>query len=389
MTDAMTDTRPLVYLIAGEPSGDRLGAGLMAALKAETGGAIDFTGIGGPAMQAEGLESLFPMSDLAVMGVAEVVPRLLQLLRRIREAVADARRKKPSVMVTIDSPDFSFRVAKQLKGQGFPLVHYVAPSVWAWRPGRARKIARFLDHVLCLLPFEPDYFTVEGLDATFIGHPVVDAGGRGDGAAFRARHGIAADAPLMLMLPGSRHSETSRLLPVFADTVARLAEQFPGLAVATPTVATVADAVRAAVDRWPVAVNVVEGDDEKWDAMAAAGAALAASGTVALELAVAGCPSVIAYRLSPASALFARRIIGVDYVNLVNLTLDRPAVPELLLEDCRSQKLVPAMAELLGNEAAREAQRQAYQQALAALGRDGASPSTRAARAVLGVLGNA
>ncbi len=383
----MSKERPLVYLIAGEPSGDSLGADLMVALRGETQGAIEFAGIGGPDMTGQGLQSLFSMDDLAVMGVAEVLPRLTLLLGRIRETVADARARKPDIVITIDSPDFSFRVSKRLKGNGFPLVHYVAPSVWAWRPGRATKIARFLDHVLCLLPFEPPFFTAAGLGASFVGHPVVSRGiEKGDAAGFRARHEIPEASRIVLMLPGSRHSEISRLLPVFEQTFRRLIDRFPDLVIVTPTVATVADAVRDQVASWSIPVIVVEGGTEKIDSMAAANAALAASGTVGLELAAAGCPSVIAYRVHPLTAWIAKRVIRVRYANLVNLILDREAIPERIQDNCRWESLVPALEGVLSDPGAIEAQRNAYNQALDALGRGGPPPSTLAARAILSIL---
>ena len=220
---------PLIYLIAGEASGDALGASLMAALKIRLGGAIRFAGVGGPLMADEGLDSLFPMDDLAVMGLAEVVPRLPRLLTRMAETRADVLAKNPAVLVTIDAPDFCFRVAKKVKAlrPGLPIVHYGAPTVWAWRPKRAKAVARFLDHMLCLYPFEPPYFTREGLAASFIGHPIalsmgVQPGADDRAADFRARHDVAADAQVLAVLPGSRGGELDRLLPVFGETLTHL-----------------------------------------------------------------------------------------------------------------------------------------------------------------------
>lgn len=381
------DAPPLVFLVAGEPSGDALGARLMAALKARTGGAVRFAGIGGEGMAAQGLDSLFPMSELSVMGLIEVLPRLPGILRRLGETAREVRRLRPAAVVTIDSPDFCFRLAKRLRGTGVPLIHYVAPSVWAWRPGRARKIAGFLDHLLALLPFEPPFFEREGLACTFVGHPVVESGAdQGDGVAFRARHGIPAEAPLICVLPGSRRSETSRLLPVFARTVAGLRERRPALRAVVPVIGAVADEVAGAVADWPVPTTVVRERAEKYDAFAAAAVALAASGTVALELAMADLPAVIAYRLSPPSAWLARRLIRVPYVSLVNLVLDRPVMPELLQEDCRPERLVAALASLLDDGAARRAQTEAGREALVRLGRGGPSPGERAATVVLDVI---
>jgi lipid-A-disaccharide synthase len=278
-------------------------------------------------------------------------------------------------------------LAKRLRGAGIPLIHYVAPSVWAWRPGRARKIAAFLDHLLALLPFEPPYFEREGLACTFVGHPVVESGvDLGDGRRFRERHGITADAPLICVLPGSRRSETSRLLPIFAQAVAGLRATRPDLAAVVPVIGAVADEVARATADWPVPTTVVHGRADKIDAFAAANVALAASGTVALELAMAETPTVIAYRVSPISAWLARRLVRVSYANLVNLVLDRPAIPELLQEDCRPERLTAALDALLADETARRVQVEAGREALARLGRGGPSPGNRAATAVLDVI---
>jgi lipid-A-disaccharide synthase len=377
------DPVPLIYLVAGEPSGDVLGAGLIAALKELCDGRIRFSGIGGSRMVAEGFDSLFPMAELSIMGGAEILPHVPRLLKRIRQTVANIRAMRPDVLVTIDSPGFCFRVAKRLQGEGIPLVHYVAPTVWAWKPRRARKISRFLDHLLVLLPFEPPYFEVENLDCTFVGHPVMDSGAdAGDGDGFRRRHDIAPGTPVLCVLPGSRRSETGRLLPVFAETVARLKLGRPDLTVVVPTVETVADDVAAATARWPVPAIVVTGETEKYDAFAAADAALAASGTVALELALAKVPSVIAYRLNPISGWLARRLVRVRFVNLVNLVLDKQAVPEFLQDDCRPDRLAAALERLLDDENSRAEQIDAMIKALERLGLGGPSPSVRAAEVV-------
>ena len=379
---------PLVYLIAGEPSGDRLGARLIAALREETQGGVRISGVGGPEMEKLGLTPLFPMADLSVMGVAEVLPRLPLILARIQQTVTDVRARLPAVVVTIDAPEFSFRVAARLKSEDIPLIHYVAPSVWAWRPGRAAKIAKFLDHLMTLLPFEPPYFEAEGLSATYVGHPVVESD-YGDGNGFRHRHGIATEAPLIAALPGSRISEVSRLLPIFTRTIARLSEIFPNLRVVMPTVETVASTVRHGLEGWPIPVIVIDTEGEKIDALAAADVSLAASGTVALELAMSGTPAVITYRMNPISGWLAKRLIHVRFANLVNLILDHEAIPERLLNRCRPEVLIDDLSELLGNPDAQAAQRTAYDQALTELGRGGdVPPSRRAARVVLSVIGS-
>jgi len=378
---------PTIFLVAGEPSGDALGARLMSALKEARGDAVRFAGIGGAGMAAEGLDSLFPMGELSLMGLAEVLPHVPRLLRRIDETVSAIRAQRPDAVVTIDSPGFSFPVARRLAGSGIPLIHYVAPSVWAWRPGRARKIAGFLDHLLALLPFEPPYFRAEGLACTFVGHPVLESGaGDGGGPAFRRRHGIGDDVPLLCLLPGSRQGEVSRLLPVFAETVALVAKSRLDVEVVLPSVEGLAAAVSSATAMWPVRVRVVTGDAEKFDAFAAADVALAASGTVALELAMAKTPAVIAYRMHPLTGWLARRLVRVRYVSLVNLVLDRPVMPELLLGECRADRLAKAVTSLLDDPQARAAQASGAAEALAVLGLDGAAPSRRAADIVLDVI---
>ena len=382
---------PRIYVIAGEPSGDLLGGRLMAGLKAATRGTATFAVIGGEAMRAEGLQSLFPMAELSVMGLVEVLPRIPRILRRVGETVADIERLRPDAVVTIDSWGFTGRVQKRLKARcpDIPRIHYVAPMVWAWKPDRTRKLAAVLDRLLTLLPFEPQWFVKDGLPSVHVGHPVVESGAEtGDGAAFRARHGIAPDAPVLVVLPGSRHSETSRLLPVFAGAVRRLAERQPGLTVVVPTVETVAAEVKAAVAHWAVPARVVENRAEKYDAFAAGTAALAASGTVALELALARLPSVIAYRVSPLSAFVATRFLGlkVKYATLVNMVMDAPVMPEFLQTDCTEERLAEAVGALLADAGARARQIERAGEAMRRLGYGGPSPSARAAEAVLAVI---
>lgn len=378
---------PLVFLIAGEPSGDAIGARLMAALRARHGPDIRFAGLGGDAMIAEGLESLFPISEISIMGLLEILPRLSLVLRRIRETVAAIQVSRPDVVVTIDSPAFCFRVWRQLGNASPPLVHYVAPTVWAWRPERAQKFADAIQHLLVLLPFEPPYFKKVGLPCTFVGHPVLESGAdKGDGAAFRAQHDISDDALVLGVLPGSRRGEVGRLLRPFGDTVRRLAVMHPGLRVIVPTVPTVAGLVRAAVADWPVETLVVPDLSQKYHAMAACDAALAASGTVALELGMAGIPMVIGYRLNTLTGLVIKRLVRVKYVCLINLLLDRAAVPEFLLSDCRAGLITPEVDKLLIDGAARNSQLDASAEAIDGLSAGTARPSDRAAQAVLDII---
>lgn len=371
---------PLVFLIAGEPSGDQLGARLMAALKQETGGRVRFAGIGGELMAGEGLESRFPIRELAVMGFFEVLPHLVLILRRIRETVAAVKAIRPDAVVTIDSPGFTLEVAQRLKGEGIPLIHYVAPQVWAWKPWRAKQIARYLDRLLVLLPFEPPYFERHGLAADFVGHPAVEAAVEAGGP------GGEAGGPTLLVLPGSRKGEVGKLLPVFAAVVRDLAPRHPGMKVVIPTVETVEEMVHAQTAGWPVPVEVVRGAEAKAKAFRAATAALAASGTVALELAVAKVPTVVAYRFAGIVGLLPPSLLGVPFVSLANLIVGREVQPEYLQRRCRARFLLPAIERLLSDPAARAAQRDGYRGVVEALTPPETSPSRAAARRVLDCL---
>lgn len=383
-------TAPLVYLVAGEPSGDILGARLMRALKLRTQGRVRFAGVGGESMAEEGLTSLFPQSDIAVMGLAEVVPKIPTVLKRVRAVVDDVIAQRPAVVVTVDSLGFNGRVAKALiaRKSRIPRVHYVAPMVWAWKPGRAKKIAKIFDHLMCLLAFEPPYFTPHGLATTHVGHPVIEGGaGKGDGVAFRTRHGIDPAATVLCLLPGSRANEVARMLPVLHDAAEILRARHPDLAVVIPTVATVADLVRDVTAGWKRPPHIVRGEAERWDAFAAADAAMATSGTVALELAQARVPFVIGYRGSPISAWLARKMISIKYATLLNHVSNEMIVPEYLQEACTPDALAAATDRMLCDSAARAVFQARTGAALAELVGPFASPSGEAADVVLRAAG--
>ncbi|MDE2334251.1 MAG: lipid-A-disaccharide synthase [Rhodospirillales bacterium] len=376
----------LVYLVAGEQSGDVLGARLMAALRAARPD-LAFAGVGGPRMQAQGLQSLFPMRDLAVMGLAEVLPRLALLRRRMAETVADIEAKRPDVVVTVDSPSFGLRLLRRIPR--CRRVQYVAPQAWGWREGRVRRFPGLWDRLLCLLPFEPGFFARHGLAASFVGHPVLESGAdRGDAASFRARHALG-DAPLLLLMPGSRHSEISRLLPVYRDALALLRARVPGLVAAMPLSANVAEAVRDSVAGWPQPPILLAGLDEKHDAYAAAAAAITKSGTSTLELALAGVPMAVAYRVHPLTAALVRRMITLDHVAMVNVLAGREIVPELLQENCSPERLAAAAAALIGDPAAGATQRDAFRAIVASLAPTGRTPSEAAAAEILTLLDGA
>jgi lipid-A-disaccharide synthase len=380
---------PLIWLLAGEASGDVLGARLIASLRAQRPD-LRFAGIGGPRMAAEGFESLFPMRELAVMGLLEVLPRLRSLRRRLNEATADIAARRPEVVVTIDSPGFALRLLKTIKPLGIPRVHYVAPQVWAWREHRVREFPGLWEKLLCLLPFEVDFFARHGLPARFVGHPVLQSGAdTGDAVRFRASHGLTPDAPVLVLMPGSRRSEAPRLLPVFGRTLELLARDLPGLVPVVPVSPVVAETVERAASAWAVRPVIVTDVADKHNAYAAAGAALTKSGTSTLELALAGVPMAVTYRVNPITAAIARRLIRVPHVAMINLLAGRAVVPELLQQECRPERLRETVLRLLTDPAAAAAQRAAYAPALATLRPPAGQPSDAAAREILAILDQA
>tara|TARA_R110000868_G_scaffold1132_9_gene8669 strand:+ start:6079 stop:7248 length:1170 start_codon:yes stop_codon:yes gene_type:complete len=381
---------PHIMLVAGEPSGDALGGEMMEALLSETGGRIRITGVGGPNMIGHGLTSVFPMSDTSVMGPREVIPRLPLILRRMRETAAFAIAEKPDVLVIIDSPDFTHMVAKRVhrRAPHIKIANYVSPSVWAWRQGRARAMAKYVNRVLALLPFEPDFFRSQAhLDCVYVGHPAIERiPAEGEGARFRALHNMAADTPLLLVLPGSRTNEVKRLVGLFGETAARLAAQIPGLQIVLPTVPHVRHLVEEAVKKWTVPVILVEGEADKRAAFAAATAALAASGTVSLELGLARVPMVIAYKIDLIAAYMVSRLMRVPSVVIVNLILDRPSVREFLQFDATTTNLAAAVMPLLTETPERARAVADLDDLRRIMGVGGPRPSLLAARAVLEML---
>ncbi|WP_136635361.1 lipid-A-disaccharide synthase [Pseudooceanicola onchidii] len=374
-----------VFLIAGEPSGDALGQALMQGLKTLVPD-VAFEGIGGPRMCGEGMQSLFPMDELSVMGLAEILPKYFHLKRRIRESAEAALASKPDVLITIDSPDFCLRVAKLVKAAStIRTVHYVAPTVWAWRPGRAAKMAQMIDQVLALFPFEPPYMQAAGMECDFVGHPIAtqpratDA----DARAFRAAHDIG-EAPLALLLPGSRHGEVTRIAPVLAEALRRMTDRRPELRAVLPAATPVAARLTDMMADWPVKPILLDpaatDDATKRAAFRAADVAIAASGTVSLELAAARTPMVIAYKMNPLTFAIMQRMVVTDTVTLVNLVADSRTVPEYLGPDCRAELIAPAALKILTDPSAQDA---AMALTMERLGEGGEPPGLRAARAVV------
>ena len=376
-----------LYVIAGEASGDALGAALLAGLKSLRPD-LQVRGIGGPLMQAKGLHSLFPMEELSVMGLAEVLPKYAHLKRRIREAAADVLAAAPDALITIDSPDFVLRVARIVRAARPDLrtIHYVAPSVWAWRPGRAAKMAHVIDHVLALLPFEPPYMTAAGMTCDFVGHPVVSAPRASTAEAQAFRADLGGGGPLVLALPGSRRGEVARLAPVIGGVLDRVRAEHPQVQVVLPTLRSVAAMVEGLTADWPVRPRIIEAPEAKRAAFAAADVAIAASGTVSLELAANGVPMVIAYDMHPVTMWLMQRMARVDTVTLVNLVSDTRVVPEFLGGRCTSDLIAPALLGLIGPGPAREAQRAAMRLTMERLGEGGDPPGLRAARSVLAAM---
>ena len=374
-----------LYLVAGEASGDRLGAALIDGLL-ELRPGMTFQGIAGPQMQARCMASLFPMETLSVMGLAEVLPRYFDLKARIRQVAADVLASGAEALITIDSPDFCLRVARVVKDArpDLPVIHYVAPSVWAWRPGRAAKMGRVVDHVLALLPFEPPLMQQAGMTCDFVGHPVV-----ADPLATPAeRAALAGDSPLILALPGSRRGEVTRLAPVIGATLALVRAAHPSARVVLPTLPHLEPLLRDLTASWPIRPELITDPARKRGAFAAADVALAASGTVSLELAANACPMVIAYRMNPLTMWIMRRMALVDTVTLVNLVSDTRTVPEFLGPDCQPDRIAPALLALLPDGPPRASQKAAMALTMDRLGNGGEPPGLRAARSVLDHLEN-
>lgn len=376
-----------IFLIAGEASGDNLGGKLMNAIQSLSSTPVLFSGVGGVKMKAQGLQSIFPMEELSLMGVAEVLPHIPKLLKRIKYTTHSIIKSKPDVVVTIDSPGFNNRVAKQLKKHQctIPLIHYVAPSVWAYHPKRAKHLARLYNHLLALLPFEPPYFEKEGLNTTYVGHPVTeDDAGKGDGDAFRKLHHIGDDTPLLLLLPGSRTGEIKRLLPIFRETLSLVSREIPALHVVISSTPRFKEHLEKETEEWNIPRILVTDTKEKNNAYAACNIALAKSGTGAFELALSQLPMVVAYKMHIFSALILGCIIRTPYVNLVNIILQREAIPEYLQHRCRPNLLANALLSLFKDKDAQQKQRDAMQEAIKQIhADDDSSPSLKAAKTVL------
>jgi len=378
-----------VFLVAAEESGDRLGADLMRALRQRAGGPVSFAGVGGRAMAAEGVTSLYPIDDMPIIGFTAIPRRLPNILRRMRETVRAVVAARPHVLVIIDSPAFTCPIARRVRARDptIPIVEYVSPSVWAWRPGRARAMRSYIDHILALLPFEPAvHERLGGPPCTYVGHSLAERAVDLRPNAAEAQRRQAAP-PVLLVLPGSRTGELRRLLDIFADTVARVGHRIGALEVIVPTVAHLLDPIRAATERWPVRPRIVVETADKQAAFRIATAALAKSGTVTLELALAGVPMVAAYKISPLEYLVFGRAIAqrLSSVILANLVLGENVVPEFLQRDCTSARLADALLPLLVDGPERRRQVEAFARLDAIMEIGSRVPAARAADIVVDV----
>lgn len=377
-----------VYLIATEESGDRLGAALMRELRRRLGDGVRFEGIGGRAMTAEGLTSLFAIEELSIIGFAAVVQRLPLIVRLIRSAATAVLEAQPDMLVIIDSPDFTHRVAQRVRRRdpSIPIIDYVSPTVWAWRPGRARAMRGYVDHVLALLPFEPaEYHRLDGPPCSYVGHPLTEqVDSLRPNETERAQRD--AEPPTLLVLPGSRRSEIRHHAAVFGAALGLLQAEGTAFTPILPTTPHLEPMVREAVAGWPVTPRIVVGEHDKRAAFRIARAALAKSGTVTLELAIAGVPMVTAYRAGSLEIWIARRVVRPGTVILANLVIGEQVVPEFIQQDCTAEKLAAALREVLADGPARRRQLDAFARIDGIMSTGDQAPSERAADIVLASL---
>lgn len=374
------------YLIAGEPSGDALGSRLMTALRAQDKKA-QFHGLGGENMQAEGFVSLFDTTDLAIMGLAEVISSIPKILRRINETINNIIEVKPDVVITIDSWSFSSRIHKRLRclNLQIPQIHYVAPQVWAWKKKRARTMYKYIDLLLTLFPNEPKYFTPYNMETVFVGHPVIEStivSGNSENK-FKKANNINSNNKLMLVLPGSRHNEVQRLLPDFLEVVKQMHNKHPDFSFVIPTVSTVKKQVKEMVKKSGLPIKIIEGQENRRDAFKDADVAIAASGTVALELAIVNVPHIIAYKVPKITEWLMRKFLHIQYVNLTNILLGREIVPELLQQDCNPQHILSYVEQFIDGKPIYHHQMEGFDKVRKLLGMDAQKPSINAAKTII------
>ena len=341
-------------------------------------------------MEAEGLKSLFDISDLAVMGLVEVLPSIPKILGLIKRTVTDIERVKPDVVITVDSWSFSSRIHKALrkKNLNIPQVHYVAPQVWAWKKKRAKTMYKYIDLLLTLFPYEPKYFTPYHLQAEFVGHPVIESEVvHADASQFRKKYKISDDKKIITVLPGSRKNEVSKLLPVFLQAVAKLQEENKNYFFVIPTVKTVSENVKKMVKASGQKILIVENQNDRYGAFRSSSAAIAASGTVALELAICDVPHIIAYKVSPLTALLVKRFLKIEFVNLSNILIGREIVPELLQERCVAGNIASYIQHFINQDDDwYEKQKKGFAKVREILGQGEQKPSENAADIILSLI---
>lgn len=377
-----------VFLVAGEHSGDLLGGKLIEALKKQCPGNLVLGGVGGEHMAREGMDSLFPLSDVAVMGPLDILSHLPVIVRRVYQTVDAAIQFQPDILIIIDSPEFTHPIAKRFakKFPNTPVLNYVSPSVWAWRPGRAKRMKRYISHVMALLPFEPAaYKRLDGPPCSYVGHPLIEKKDWLDALdipAFYNKYQLDRERPVLVILPGSRKNEVTRLMPVFGDALSRLVGDYPAIQPVLPVVESVKPLVETQLSGWDIQPVIVEGEEDKFCAFRAGRAAMAASGTVTLQLALAGCPMVVGYKVD-AIAIRLRWLVKVRSIILANLVLEENVFPELIQEDCEAEKLVPAVSALLKDTQAYRQQKEGLVAISDRLVLPGMTPSEAAAQLVL------
>lgn len=377
-----------IYIIAGEASGDILGAKLMDALRNLSTDYIDFYGIGGDRMIGHGLASLFPMADISLMGFSEVVPHIPRVLKRIEHTVEHIQKVRPDVVITIDSPGFCCRVAEKLQGKGLKLVHYVAPTVWAYKPKRAEKFARLFSHLMLLLPFEKPYFDKVGLENTYVGHPIIeDSKINGDAKKFREKYKVKVTEEILCVMPGSRVTEINRLMPIFCKAIDKITAERPTIRPVIMTIPFLKKHIKQYSGKLPQNTIIIDTPIEKADVFAASRVALAKSGTGTLELSLAGVPAVIAYKISTISYWLIKSLVKVKFANLLNLVADKEIIPEFIQNKCTPALLSHGIIKLLKDESASAQQVREAKEVLTKLGMDNdMPPSARAAKVVLDIV---
>lgn len=375
-----------IYIIAGEASGDIYGASLIESIKKHSQKQVEFFGIGGENMQRAGINSLFPMHEISIMGFFEILPHIPNVLNRIDETVAEIKRIKPDVVVTIDSPGFCCRVAKKLQGEGIKLVHYVAPTVWAYKPGRAKKFANLFNHLFVILPFEPTYFEKEGLDCTYIGHPIVETKIPSE-TYFRKNNKISVESNLITIMPGSRSTEIKKILPIFIDAAKIIKNKNSDVVFAIATIENLKGQINSLLNKENFEAVIVSDKKEKLELLKESNAAIVKSGTGSFEVMLCNCPMIIAYKVSYLSYIIIKNLIKIRFANLINIISDKEIIPEFIQNNCTAEKISSEINRIIQKKEVGEEQIAGTKDILKKLGLGKKNtPSDKAANALLKML---